>query len=149
MRATIGRMTGMRRRISAAMNFPESGPTSASAGIKKNNLGGKEARANTARDCLGAGAHAELREHRGQVVFHRVSGEIELRRDFLVPQAPRDQPKHVQLARRECRSLPRHGGRRRGGDQDRKSTRLNSSHLVISYAVFCLKKISGQITEPS
>src|SRR5256885_5520516 len=26
----------------------------------------------------------------------------------------------------------------RGGD--RKSTRLNSSHLVISYAVFCLKK---------
>src|SRR5256885_8642367 len=25
-------------------------------------------------------------------------------------------------------------------DLDRKSTRLNSSHLVISYAVFCLKK---------
>src|SRR5437762_6809526 len=35
---------------------------------------------------------------------------------------------------------------RRGGDpqpcrvQDRKSTRLNSSHRCISYAVFCLKK---------
>src|SRR2546426_1473014 len=28
----------------------------------------------------------------------------------------------------------------RRGDQDRKSTRLNSSHLVNSYAVFCLKK---------
>src|SRR2546426_4475888 len=27
-----------------------------------------------------------------------------------------------------------------GHEQDRKSTRLNSSHLVISYAVFCLKK---------
>src|SRR3989454_3616376 len=27
-----------------------------------------------------------------------------------------------------------------GPSQDRKSTRLNSSHLVISYAVFCLKK---------
>src|SRR5256885_3163596 len=27
-----------------------------------------------------------------------------------------------------------------GVAQDRKSTRLNSSHLVISYAVFCLKK---------
>src|SRR2546426_9189816 len=27
-----------------------------------------------------------------------------------------------------------------GGRGDRKSTRLNSSHLVISYAVFCLKK---------
>src|SRR5256885_8473765 len=28
----------------------------------------------------------------------------------------------------------------RGALTDRKSTRLNSSHLVISYAVFCLKK---------
>src|SRR3712207_6972570 len=27
-----------------------------------------------------------------------------------------------------------------GGDGDRKSTRLNSSHANISYAVFCLKK---------
>src|SRR5256885_12391010 len=36
----------------------------------------------------------------------------------------------------------RGGGRRlrRGDGGDRKSTRLNSSHLVISYAVFCLKK---------
>src|SRR5256885_8808212 len=31
-------------------------------------------------------------------------------------------------------------GEVRGGLGDRKSTRLNSSHLVISYAVFCLKK---------
>src|SRR5256885_2400275 len=29
---------------------------------------------------------------------------------------------------------------RRAWTTDRKSTRLNSSHLVISYAVFCLKK---------
>src|SRR5256885_16702625 len=28
----------------------------------------------------------------------------------------------------------------RASGRDRKSTRLNSSHLVISYAVFCLKK---------
>src|SRR5258708_29799583 len=27
-----------------------------------------------------------------------------------------------------------------GSDLDRKSTRLNSSHQIISYAVFCLKK---------
>src|SRR5438132_2352409 len=33
---------------------------------------------------------------------------------------------------------PRHRGRRYA--LDRKSTRLNSSHTVISYAVFCLKK---------
>src|SRR5260221_9701456 len=31
-------------------------------------------------------------------------------------------------------------GVREGVDRDRKSTRLNSSHTVISYAVFCLKK---------
>src|SRR5256885_7349350 len=30
---------------------------------------------------------------------------------------------------------------------DRKSTRLNSSHLVISYAVFCLKKKKTVSTE--
>src|SRR5438477_2482821 len=33
----------------------------------------------------------------------------------------------------------RRGNERRGGG-DRKSTRLNSSHMSISYAVFCLKK---------
>src|SRR5256885_7144112 len=51
----------------------------------------------------------------------------------------------------------RSGGRgavqRRGGGapgpgrpQDRKSTRLNSSHLVISYAVFCLQKKKNKTT---
>src|SRR5947208_12185084 len=30
---------------------------------------------------------------------------------------------------------------------DRKSTRLNSSHQIISYAVFCLKKKNKQITK--
>src|SRR5256885_11968737 len=37
-------------------------------------------------------------------------------------------------------SRPRVGSRRVKKTRDRKSTRLNSSHLVISYAVFCLKK---------
>src|SRR6476660_10336688 len=31
---------------------------------------------------------------------------------------------------------------------DRKSTRLNSSHQIISYAVFCLKKKNKIITPP-
>src|SRR5690348_17461465 len=35
---------------------------------------------------------------------------------------------------------PRPGRRPRGFGEDRKSTRLNSSHPSISYAVFCLKK---------
>src|SRR5258705_5337647 len=32
--------------------------------------------------------------------------------------------------------------------RDRKSTRLNSSHLGISYAVFCLKKKNTPMTKP-
>src|SRR5256885_17206040 len=40
-------------------------------------------------------------------------------------------PHHARPRRLAGRAPPR---------QDRKSTRLNSSHLVISYAVFCLKK---------
>src|SRR5438094_6576875 len=40
---------------------------------------------------------------------------------------------------RKARSSPAPGGARRPG-ADRKSTRLNSSHRTISYAVFCLKK---------
>src|SRR5256885_5320849 len=35
---------------------------------------------------------------------------------------------------------PQEHGSQDGYAPDRKSTRLNSSHLVISYAVFCLKK---------
>src|SRR5256885_12425179 len=35
------------------------------------------------------------------------------------------------------------------GGADRKSTRLNSSHLVISYAVFCLKKKKQSASECS
>src|SRR5690625_5493195 len=33
----------------------------------------------------------------------------------------------------------------RGGEEDRKSTRLNSSHVATSYAVFCLKKKKGGV----
>src|SRR2546426_3591958 len=49
----------------------------------------------------------------------------------------------VRLARRRSVALDRPARRPAASDalkQDRKSTRLNSSHLVISYAVFCLKK---------
>src|SRR5204862_7151407 len=35
---------------------------------------------------------------------------------------------------------PSRPNQRKHGDGDRKSTRLNSSHVEISYAVFCLKK---------
>src|SRR5256885_5398772 len=46
------------------------------------------------------------------------------------------------------RCMPSRAGCRRAttgrSTRDRKSTRLNSSHLVISYAVFCLKKKKNQ-----
>src|SRR5256885_6831948 len=38
------------------------------------------------------------------------------------------------------RNREKFGDNREFAKLDRKSTRLNSSHLVISYAVFCLKK---------
>src|SRR2546426_9115567 len=48
-------------------------------------------------------------------------------------QGPIDRPQQGRPVQRELR-------RRAAERRDRKSTRLNSSHLVISYAVFCLKK---------
>src|SRR5438034_8023101 len=38
------------------------------------------------------------------------------------------------------RPIPEEGSMQKPIHTDRKSTRLNSSHTVISYAVFCLKK---------
>src|SRR5256885_10352774 len=68
------------------------------------------------------------------------------RRRARRPDPPRvgahDQPDRRSaraLGRRPAAAGPRRGRRRRSRG-DRKSTRLNSSHLVISYAVFCLKK---------
>src|SRR5258705_1359858 len=49
-------------------------------------------------------------------------------------------PRHdsaVQLAKAEFVAI---GRKAQQSASDRKSTRLNSSHLGISYAVFCLKK---------
>src|SRR5947208_6990239 len=38
---------------------------------------------------------------------------------------------------------------RANGVEDRKSTRLNSSHQIISYAVFCLKKKKISVRNPA
>src|SRR5438445_3951631 len=57
------------------------------------------------------------------------------------------QPARREPRARHPRALPGGGGEARDSvppgadrDEDRKSTRLNSSHANISYAVFCLKK---------
>src|SRR5690606_42088910 len=66
--------------------------------------------------------------------------EISLRRRGEVL----DSRRHVRhlRARRAglCLSSPGHGRARLRGDGDRQSTRLNSRHVIISYAVVCLKK---------
>src|SRR5256885_12007220 len=61
-------------------------------------------------------------------LFRSPTGEVRRMTEVLDPQSD------VRYAL-EWRSEP----------GDRKSTRLNSSHLVISYAVFCLKKKKKQI----
>src|SRR2546427_2322594 len=55
-----------------------------------------------------------------------------------IPRPPRNSTKKVEVgrARFSCCSPPL----KRAARGDRKSTRLNSSHSQISYAVFCLKK---------
>src|SRR5437773_9730475 len=73
---------------------------------------------------------AERRPVRG-VRGHRAEGERPR------PHQPDGEPVHQEPLRRSV------------GGRDRKSTRLNSSHITISYAVFCLKKKKTIATQPS
>src|SRR5256885_9246711 len=79
----------------------------------------------------------------GSPDFPRVADvDRNMRRNGTRPKAdkPKDHEPEVQAT--GIRSvLPRF--------RDRKSTRLNSSHLVISYAVFCLKKKSQPMVHAS
>src|SRR5437588_8669820 len=67
---------------------------------------------------------------------------------FRSQPAPAKRSRQRPIHHPELRGRPRRtGGKRIEGDEwalDRKSTRLNSSHTVISYAVFCLKKKKKQ-----
>src|SRR5437773_3412658 len=49
-------------------------------------------------------------------------------------------PGYSRHTSRDCRTMDRMECQAAEVLQDRKSTRLNSSHITISYAVFCLKK---------
>src|SRR5436309_12618818 len=84
-------------------------------------------------------SHAELGEHLGARVDGEVVGGLK--------GARRDQRDHAHEPLEHHRAVRDgedvalaidHLGRHRV--EDRKSTRLNSSHVKISYAVFCLKK---------
>src|SRR5689334_24852007 len=61
--------------------------------------------------------------------------------------SPRPNLRRDHLGGRQSRNRPKNGpaefcarGQQEAQRRDRKSTRLNSSHSSISYAVFCLKK---------
>src|SRR5207249_8118659 len=69
---------------------------------------------------------------------------------------PADPSAPVTTVSVACRCVPTRAGRRWPlrsryteplATQDRKSTRLNSSHVSISYAVFCLKKKKNEKTD--
>src|SRR3712207_6851348 len=64
--------------------------------------------------------------HESRRVGGRVHAVVRFRREELLAPAPE--------------VIPRSRGHLAGNHPDRKSTRLNSSHANISYAVFCLKK---------
>src|SRR2546429_4964294 len=75
------------------------------------------------------------------------------RRATFTPSAPKS-----RTYRKNLRQVIRNSGRRRfklqlkqrferARRKDRKSTRLNSSHGYISYAVFCLKKKNKELAE--
>src|SRR3712207_7058444 len=70
---------------------------------------------------------SELGEQGIGVLLHRTLGHVQRPRDGRVVLPRRHLLEHLPLPLGESR-------------QDRKSTRLNSSHANISYAVFCLKK---------
>src|SRR5436190_11158104 len=64
--------------------------------------------------------------------------ELERSRYAVRGQGPLDRRQEPRLCGVEIET--RHGSVLLAQVGDRKSTRLNSSHTVISYAVFCLKK---------
>src|SRR5207249_5406151 len=69
--------------------------------------------------------------------YHGDGAATEAEAHFARVHQHRDLPDEIETARVKCASA-----------SDRKSTRLNSSHVSISYAVFCLKKKTKQ-TKPN
>src|SRR5204863_7736188 len=75
----------------------------------------------------------------GVLSHARTAGQAEARR-HLVAGLAEQRPAGVHV-------VQAHPVVRVAADEDRKSTRLNSSHVEISYAVFCLKKKKNMIAD--
>src|ERR1039457_2023357 len=81
----------------------------------------------------------EFLEHPFAKLGHR---DLLVTQTYLLAASDASPCHHAQRPPRERLSSNGVSGKCLGRNVDRKSTRLNSSHLVISYAVFCLKKKS-------
>src|SRR5690606_37224469 len=91
-----------------------------------------------------------------ELLLPELAGEVRTARLQMLATAPlnrrlSDRAVYVRYGYEYWQQLPDGrvalgGFRDRGGEADRKSTRLNSSHVKISYAVFCLKKKKDKTT---
>src|SRR5690625_6229989 len=80
-----------------------------------------------------SGTYERLFNYRTDVkISAGLSGVTDSEHDFKFYFSPRAEIKHTFFRGFNIRGL--------AYGEDRKSTRLNSSHVAISYAVFCLKK---------
>src|SRR5262245_64503968 len=88
---------------------------------------------------LSAGAQDEVANfYKGKAVTIQVGSDAGGQYDVIARTVARHMGKHVPgQPTMVVQNVPGSGGLKL---LDRKSTRLNSSHLGISYAVFCLKK---------
>src|SRR5256885_7219539 len=92
------------------------------------------------RSRIGSRDHVRLRE----LLLHAGAARHDFRAPVLVRGAEAGDPQRLLHLVEKLLLVDRLGEKAERPHlrrlQDRKSTRLNSSHLVISYAVFCLKK---------
>src|SRR3989449_7213477 len=80
----------------------------------------------------------------GRLRWHEQDARDVSPRDELLPTRERPAPRGRLRARLDRVGAPVEIGVEERDRRDRKSTRLNSSHGYISYAVFCLKKKKKQ-----
>src|SRR5438094_2986270 len=71
---------------------------------------------------------------------------VEVKEDLAAPADPVDRERH-KADRAKFAPRRRYARWNSGTPEDRKSTRLNSSHRTISYAVFCLKKKKTKLSK--
>src|SRR5690348_17701594 len=71
---------------------------------------------------------------------HHLENHLRVTRQHRLLQAPRHPKQRIEERHEPRRDESRTPAQHLSIETDRKSTRLNSSHPSISYAVFCLKK---------